>query len=127
MDEIWNKQLIEEVRNYVHTEYTIHLDTADPWEGQTLNHDEFKKRLRFSFESFPDLNFDITSAIEDINHMAITWVLTGTNLGKIGSFPPTGKKIKTIGMTIYHFKDNLINGHTQVFDRESVRRQLMPQ
>ncbi len=70
------------------------------------------------------MNFEITSAIEDENHVAITWILTGTNLGKIGEYPATQKAIKTRGMTIYHFNDGMISGHTQVFDRITVMKQL---
>lgn len=124
MEEVWNGQGFDRVGHFVHPEYTIHLDTADPWEGQTLDHAEFQKRLRFSFDSFPDMHFEITSAIEDEGHVAITWILTGTNTGKIGDFPPTGKSIRTNGMTIYHFREGLISGHTQVFDRQTVMRQL---
>ncbi|GAB5555523.1 MAG: hypothetical protein Sapg2KO_51140 [Saprospiraceae bacterium] len=124
MDEVWNKKDFDKVEQYVHKEYTIHVDTADPWEGKTLTHSAFKKRLKFSFDSFPDMNFEITTAIPDENHVAITWILTGTNLGMIGEYPPTNKVINTKGMTIYHFKDHLINGHTQVFDRITVMKQL---
>ena len=53
-----------------------------------------------------------------------TRVLTGTNFGKIGDFPPTKNKIKTNGMTIYFFTDNLLTGHSQVFDRMTVMKQL---
>jgi steroid delta-isomerase-like uncharacterized protein len=124
MEEIWNKKRFDKVERYVHKEYCIHLDTADPWEGKTLSHSEFKERLKFSFDSFPDMNFEITSAISEENHVAITWILTGTNLGMIGDYPPTNKSIKTKGFTIYYFKNNLISGHTQVFDRVTVMKQL---
>ena len=43
----------------------------------------------------------------------------------IGEYPPTKKTINTKGLTIYHFKDNLINGHIQVFDRVTVMKQLV--
>jgi steroid delta-isomerase-like uncharacterized protein len=124
MDEIWNKKNFAKVQNYLHPAYTIHLDASDPWEGKTLTHTEFRDRLNFSFKSFPDMNFEITSAIPDENHVAITWILTGTNLGMIGEYPPTKKAINTTGMTIYHFKNDLISGHTQVFDRITVMKQL---
>ena len=124
MDEIWNKQSFDKVEQYVHKEYTIHLDANDPWEGKTLNHAKFKERLKFSFNSFPDMNFEITDVISEENHVAITWILTGTNLGMIGGNPPTKKSINTKGMTIYYFKNNLINGHTQVFDRITAMKQL---
>ena len=124
MDEVWNRQRKELVEKYVSEEYHIHLDTGDPWEGKTLTHAEFIKRLDFSFDSFPDMNFEITSAIEEENHVAINWILTGTNLGKIQNFPPTNKKIRTNGTTIYFFKGDLISGHSQVFDRMTVMKQL---
>ena len=124
MKEIWNKKNYDKVEQYVHEAYTVHLDTGDPWDGKTLTHSEFRKRLSFSFNSFPDMNFEITSAIPEENHVAITWILTGTNLGMIGEYAPTKKAIDTTGITIYHFKDNLISGHTQVFDRTTVMKQL---
>lgn len=89
-----------------------------------MTHEDFKERLDFSFNSFPDMYFDIKSAIEEDDHVAITWILTGTNLGKIGDLPPTNKKIRTSGMTIYYFSGSLISGHSQVFDRRAVWNQL---
>ena len=124
MDKIWNQQGYDQVAQYVHEAYTVHLDTTDPWEGKTLTHTEFRERLKFSFDSFPDMNFEITSALPEESHVAISWILTGTNLGMIGGYPPTKKRINTRGMTIYHFKDDLISGHTQVFDRVTVMKQL---
>ena len=124
MEEIWNKKNFAAVEKYVHSEYKIHLDNADPWEGKTLSHKEFKDRLNYSFGSFPDIHFEITSAIPDVNQVAITWIMTGTNIGKIGEFAPTNQKIKTNGMTIYHFYNNKIAGHSQVFDRLTIMKQL---
>jgi predicted ester cyclase len=70
------------------------------------------------------MHFDIISATPEENHVAITWILTGTNHRMIGEYPPTNNAIKTNGITIYHFKDNLIRGYTQVFDRKTVVKQL---
>ena len=124
MQQIWNNQRKDLVEKYVAEAYTIHLDTGDQWEGKTLDHNEFKKRLDFSFNSFPGINFEIISAIEEERHVAIQWILTGTNLGMIENYPPTNKKIHTKGMTIYYFQDHLISGHSQVFDRMTVMKQL---
>jgi len=124
MEQVWNKQGFEYIEKYVHSEYTVYLDTADPWEGRTLDYEEFRTRLKFSFDSFPDIHFEITSTIEEENHVAVSWILTGTNHGSIGEYPPTSKKIRTNGITIYHFIDHKISGHTQVFDRDTVIKQL---
>lgn len=125
MDEVWNKKNFQKIKQYVHNEYKIYLDPGDPWEGKTLSNSEFKNRMELgSFKSFPDMNFEITSAIEEDNYVAVTWILTGTNLGQIGEYHPTQKAINTKGITIYHFKDNLISGHTQIFDKKTVMAQL---
>lgn len=124
MRDVWNNKEFEKVEKYINKEYEIKLDPADPWEGKILDHEEFKKRLRYSFDSFSDLNFEITNQIEDINHVAISWIMRGTNDGQIENIPPTYKKIQTTGITIYHFKKSKICGHSQVFDRSIVMSQL---
>ena len=124
MQKVWNEKDFDSIPLFVDNEYTIHLDTGDLWEGKTLDNNEFKTRLEFSFNSFPDINFDIQTAIQDGNFVAITWVMTGTNLGNIGNFPPTGKPIRTLGTTIYHFRNGKVSGHSQVFDRTTIMKQL---
>lgn len=124
MDKIWNGKRKDLIGKYVADEYKIHLDSGDHWEGEVLSHDEFEKRLDFSFNSFPDIHFEIKSAIEEENHVAITWIMTGTNLGKIENLEATNRKIETAGITIYYFDGLLISGHAQVFDRQCVMKQL---
>ncbi|MGK4567125.1 ester cyclase [Flavobacterium sp. 3HN19-14] len=124
MQEVWNEKNIAAISKYVASEYTIYLDNSNPWEGKTINHEEFKKRLNFSFDSFPDIHFEIRSAIADGNLVAITWIMTGTNTGSIGEIPPTNKNIEADGITLYHFLDGKISGHTQVYDRTRIMKQL---
>jgi steroid delta-isomerase-like uncharacterized protein len=124
IDEIWNKKDTSRITYFVDEVYTIHLDAGDPWEGKTLNLREYEVRLQNSFIPFPDINFDIQTAVADGNAVAITWIMTGTNLGNMGTIPATGKAIKTFGATIYHFKNGKVCGHTQVFDRTTVMKQL---
>ncbi len=125
IEEVWNKKNFDKVEKYIHSQYTVYLDPGDAWENKTLSHSEYKNRMKEgSFKPFPDMNFKITAAIEEENYVAVTWVLTGTNLGPIGDYPPTEKPIHTNGMTIYHFNDQLISGHTQIFDRKTVMEQL---
>ena len=124
MQKVWNEKDFNSIPDFVASAYRIYLDNADPWEGKTLTHDDFKARMNYSFHAFPDMYFEIKTAIYDGNQVAITWIMTGTNIGSIGEFPPTYKTIRTTGMTIYHFKDGKICGHSQVFDRTAVMMQL---
>lgn len=36
IDQVWNKKDIDSVERFVNPEYTIYIDTGDPWEGKTL-------------------------------------------------------------------------------------------
>ena len=124
MQKVWNEKDLNSIAAFVDTAYTVHVDTGDPWEGKTLNHQDFETRLNYSFISFPDIHFDIQHAISDDDYVPITWIMTGTNLGNIGDFPPTNKSINSFATTIYHFKNGKVCGHSQVFDRTTVMRQL---
>jgi steroid delta-isomerase-like uncharacterized protein len=124
MQNIWNEKNFANISKFLADEYTIHIDNADPWEGNTLNQSEFETRLNYTFNSFPDIYFDIKTAVSDGNLVAITWVMTGTNTGQIGDLPATNKKIEANGATIYHFVDGKICGHTQVYDRTTIMKQL---
>ncbi len=124
MKSVWNEKNFADIQKYLCQEYTIHLDNADPWEGKTINHAEFETRLNYTFNSFPDIHFDIKTAVSDGNLVAITWIMTGTNTGNIGEIPATNKTIEVNGATIYHFLNEKICGHTQVFDRTKIMIQL---
>lgn len=124
MQRVWNEKDFDRIPVFLAPAYTIHLDTSDPWEGKTLNHSEFRARLNYTFNSFPDISFEITDTISDGNFVASSWIMRGTNTGRIGDYPPTDKKIEARGVTIYHFKKGKICGHTQVYDRTSIMKQL---
>ena len=124
LQSIWNDKKTELIGQFIASEYTIHLDPGDPWEGQTLDHQTFLQRLQNSFVPFPDIHFKVVATLEEQAHVAVHWEMTGTNLGPIGQLPPTGKKIRTTGFTFYCFNNGLINGHHQIFDRSTVTKQL---
>jgi len=121
IQKVWNEKDFDSITKYVAPGYTIYKDPSDPWEGRALNFEEFAMRLDYTFDLFPDIWFEILTAITEENSVAITWTMTGTNIGKNGIFPPTGKSIRTVGETTYHFDDGKICGHSQVFDRTTVK------
>ena len=124
IQKVWNEKDFDSIKYYVAPAYKIFKDPSDPWEGRTLNLEEFAMRLDYTFDSFPDIHFEIQTVVADGDDVAITWIMTGTNSGKIGDFLPTGKSINTTGRTIYHLKNGKVSGHSQVFDRTTVMKQL---
>jgi len=92
--------------------------------GRALNFEEFAMRLDYTFDSFPDIGFKILSAITEENSVAITWIMTVTNNGKNGIFPPTGKSIRATGSTMYHFSNGKVFGHSQFIEKTTTMKEL---
>jgi steroid delta-isomerase-like uncharacterized protein len=121
---VWDEGNDEAASEYIASSYTIHHDPGDPWEGMTLDLEEFKNRVKKSRQPVPDQKFILQEIFENKNSVAITWLWQGTHLGDLAGFPGIGKKIKMSGATVYYFDGNRINGHWQIADRLSVYKQL---
>ena len=92
IQKVWNEKDFDSITKFIASKYTVYCDSSDPWEGKALNYEEFAMRLDYSFDSFPDINFEIQSTISDGDNVAITWIMTGINNGRNGAFPPTNKR-----------------------------------
>lgn len=121
---VWNDRDLDAADELVADAYTIHHDPGDPWEGQTLDREGFKERLRISSAPFPDLHFEIHDVIAADDRAAVSWTMTGTNTGPMGKMPATGKAIEARGITIYFIEDGRMTGHWQAMDRLAVLQQL---
>jgi len=124
LKEVWNEGNLAAADKFIAAKYTIHHDPGDPWDGQTLDFEGFKERVRLSRAPFPDQRFEIQEFLADGNAVAITWFWTGTHLGDILGFPATGRPIKMSGATVYYFEGERITGHWQITDRLGVYQQL---
>ncbi|RME97456.1 MAG: hypothetical protein D6768_19620 [Chloroflexi bacterium] len=117
IEQIWNQGNFDDVESVVAPRYTIHRDPGDPWEGQTLDRETFKKRVLYSRTAFPDLRFIIEEVVAAAGKVAIGWYFTGTHRGDLPGVPASGQKINMPGLTIYYFNQGQISGHWQVIDR----------
>lgn len=81
IQKVWNEKDFDRIIDYVASDYTIYKAPSDPWAGRTLNFEEFAMRLDYTFDSFPDIHFEIQTINADGDDVAITWIMTGTNSG----------------------------------------------
>ena len=76
---------------------------------QALKGSEAFKTLVKDFHSaFPDSNVDIEEVIAEGDRVVISWTSSGTHQGALGNIPPTGKKVKWTGITIYRIVDGKV-------------------
>jgi predicted ester cyclase len=123
--EVWSCGDIERCEFYLADSYTIHHDPGDPWDGQMLDLEGFKTRVRASRAPFPDQQFQVPDMIAYKNRVMVTWNWMATPAGDLPGFPATGRKTSMSGATVYYFDINdKITGHWQIADRLGVFQQL---
>lgn len=99
MKEVWNNGDFTNLGDYVARTYEIRHDPGDPWDGKTLDADEFKVRVMYSRNAFPDLHFNLHEMISETDKVAVRWTMSGTHQGDLPQLPATGKQFSITGMT----------------------------
>ena len=126
IEEVWSQGRVEACDDYIAESYAIRHDPGDPWDGQTLNREGFKERVRLSRAPCPDQRFTQTSILEDGGSVVIAWTWAASHTGDIAGFAATGARLTMSGLTLYDFDDeDRITGHWQVVDRLGIFQQLM--
>jgi steroid delta-isomerase-like uncharacterized protein len=124
MREVWNNGDFTNLGDYVAHTYEIRHDPGDPWDGKTLNAEEFKKRVFYSRNAIPDLHFELQEMISENDKVAVRWTMSGTHKGDLPQLPATGKKFSITGMTFYYFDHGKLCGHSQSFDQLAFLSQI---
>ena len=70
--EVWDLGDADAADHHLANGYTIHHDPGDPWEGRTLDLDEYKERVRLLRAPFPDQAFEIQRMCADGDAVAMT-------------------------------------------------------
>jgi predicted ester cyclase len=63
----------------------------DSGRGRPPGPETVKEWHRSTRESFPDLSYEIDEILVQGNRVALRWTATGTQQGRFGPIPPTGK------------------------------------
>lgn len=124
LQEVWNAGRVECAADYIAPRYTVHHDPGDPAEGQALDVEQFKARVKALREPFPDQRFEVLELFAQGDAIVVTWTWAGTQTGALPGFPASGKRITSSGVTVFYFEGERLTGHWQVMDRLGVLRQL---
>ncbi len=64
--------------------------------------------MQFMFTAFPDQRFTIEDIVASRDRVALRLTITGTQLGKFGALPATGRQVHWSGMAIFRIADGKI-------------------
>jgi steroid delta-isomerase-like uncharacterized protein len=74
--------------------------------------------------SFPDLHFVLLDTISEGDKVVAVWFLEGTQMGKIMNIPPTKRKVKVKGTTVFELENGKIMKSDTLFDMAAMLRQM---
>jgi|SRR5579862_995183 len=120
----WSQDDLTRLDLLIADRYTLFSDPGDAWEGQTLDLDAYRTRLRKSRRVFPDLEFEIIQSLHEGDRVAVIWKATGTQLGDLDAMPASGRRLEFSGQTFYLIENGKVAGHWQVIDRLGFIQQL---
>lgn len=126
--EILNRYLeIFNVGNMNLVENTIdsaHFVMEPNFPEKIVGRDGFTQWVEGYRNTFSDFNLAIIEMLVKDSVIVVHWTVTGTQDGPMGDLPPTGKKIKVSGLTLFRTANGRITEEWIYYDRLESRTQL---
>lgn len=120
-DEAWNQGRLEVLDELLSPDFVAHDPTAPTGEVQRDAVRDLLQQLR---SAFPDLHREACDAVAQGDKIAVRWEVTGTHRGPFAGLPPTGRRVRTTGLTLYRIADGQIAEEWVEFDSAGLMRQL---
>ena len=95
--------------------------------NQTANKEGFKQFIYLLWKAFPDIIITFEEIIIEGNKVACRYNLSGTHKGEFADLPPTDKRFRVNGMTVFSFRDAKVMERWNLVDMKSLIEQLRTQ
>jgi steroid delta-isomerase-like uncharacterized protein len=96
----------------------------DPGAPPSIGAEGQRRRSAMLFSAFPDPQFTIEDLIAEADQVVARWTFLGTHRGSFGGIPPTGKRVRMTGITIYRLRDSKIAEARSNIDQLGLLQQL---
>jgi steroid delta-isomerase-like uncharacterized protein len=115
IDEVFNKGNVQELDRFVTPDLIYHARGED-----VKGVEKFKEMAGSDREAISDLRYTyvdaIAEGIPEFSKVAVAWIVEGTHDKEFRGIPATHKKFETVGISIFHFKNDKIKEAWYVAD-----------
>jgi steroid delta-isomerase-like uncharacterized protein len=120
-EEVFNQKRLERADAFVAPDYLDH--GAVPGQGPGL---EGAKQQRWAmyFAAIPDLHATIDDLVAEGNKVVVRYTVEGTQQGALPGVPPTGKRFRISGISIYRLAEGKITEQREQMDMLGLMQQL---
>ncbi|CAN7687535.1 ester cyclase [Paenibacillus sp. LjRoot56] len=110
--------------DYMAEQVLAHQMTA---ENETTVHrtpTNYADHVREMLDAYGTFQLEVQELLAQEDRVYVRWKQTGTHIGEVDGFPPTGKPIVEIASAVYRVEDAKIVEYWIQIDREGIRAQL---
>lgn len=84
----------------------------------------YADHVREMIAAYGDFHLEVQELIAQDDRVYVRWKQTGTHIGEVDGFPPTGQTIIEIASAVYRIENERIVEYWIQIDREGIRQQL---
>lgn len=100
----WNTGDFNGIEDILHPEFEL---LTTPKYNANIGIEKFKETVTKWRTAYPDFNISLDEEIYGDNKGAVRWTIVATHTGQ-GNMPPTGKRVKVKGISLFHIVDGKI-------------------
>lgn len=105
MDEVQNARDFTKIPEFCRPDQILdHPEMAEPVHGLAI----LEKKIMDMVGAFPDMSFAAEEIVAEGDQVAVRFLLTGVQKGRLGPVKATGKPIRQSGIAVYDMRDGKI-------------------
>lgn len=106
-EQIWNNKDVRGIERFIARDYRG-FDAAELISGIA----GYKQHFETITTAFPDLRITIEVLMAEENREAARWFVEATHTGRLGTIPPSGKRVRMTGIAIVRTSnDQIVEEH----------------
>ncbi|GLX66108.1 ester cyclase [Paenibacillus glycanilyticus] len=109
---------------YMAARVAAHQVTAENETTVERSPDNYAEHVREMTRAYGAFLLQIEELLSSEDRVYVRWKQTGTHVGEVDGFAPTGKPVIEIASAVYRIEDGKIVEYWIQIDREGIRRQL---
>lgn len=127
------RQFFEKVRSglvpdtanlYMAEQVLAHQMTAENETTVRRTPANYADHVREMIAAYGDFRLEVQELIAQDDRVYVRWKQTGTHIGEVDGFPPTGQTVIEIASAVYRIENDRIVEYWIQIDREGIRLQL---
>lgn len=121
-EQVYERENLAAIKEFVDPSCVAHLSADRTIRGPVA----IKQAVARLLAAFPDLAVTIEGQMADGDQVITRWTLEGTHRGEWRENPPTGRRIRMMGITIFRLAGDRIVESWETADELSLLQQIVP-